>query len=143
MAIINASLDVSEQKEVKEIRMDLLTTGATFAGVQVPWPCEVRDVYVTARRLSGAPTVELERYTFAGGLTINSGVMAAQIVPAFGTSGAFRASLAAQGSTLVQLASGDLLVLVGAGTNAAADDLCVSVVLQKLQDTVADFGVSS
>lgn len=136
-------MDVSEQKEVKEVRLDLLTTGATFAGVQIPWQCEIRDIYVTSRRLSGAPTVEVEKYTFAGGLTVNSGVMAAQIVPAFGTSGAFRASLAAQGSSLLQCASGDVLVLVGAGTNAAADDLCVSIVLEKLQRIVATFGVES
>jgi len=62
-------------------------------------------------------------------------------VPAFGTSGVASASLAAGGSTLLNLSAGQVLVVTTSGANTASDDLLVEVVLEKLQDIVSFYGV--
>lgn len=145
MAIVNRDLDPSQQKEVLTFNVKLAGVGGgTYVLGNLPFPCEISKIAVTAKSLSGAPSVEVEGYKWAGGVTINSAIMTALAVPAFGTSGVFvSASLGVAGSTQVQLAAQDQLVATITGANTAADDLCISVVVKKLQDIVSMYGSST
>lgn len=147
MAIINRDKDVSEQKQSYHETIKLFnTTGGTFPILLVPYNAEVRAVQVAARALSGAPTVEVEAHRFVAGagVTVNSSIMTALTMKAFGTSGiANSLSLGVAGSTQVQVAAGDLLVATCVGANTGADDVVVSVVLKCLQDIKSDFGSAS
>ena len=145
MAIVNRDLDASEQLATFNLALTLAaTSGGTYVLASVPWPCEVKRVVVTAKSLSGTPSLEVEGYRFSGGVTINSAIMAAQLIPAFGTSGAFSsASLGVAGSTQVQLAASDSIVASVTGANSAADIVNVAVVVKKLQDIASSFGASS
>lgn len=145
MGITNRDKDVSEQKQEWIAHKDLVNvTGGTYILAIAPYACEVRAVSASAKALSGAPTIELERHTFVAGsgVTVTStSLMVALTIPAFGTSGQFEsASLAAAGSSFVQLARGDALVASIIGANTGADHLCVTVVVKKLQDIVSQFG---
>jgi hypothetical protein len=68
-------------------------------------------------------------------------MMQALTVPALGTSGVAAASLAASGSTQLNLSAGQVIVVTTSGANTAADDLSVAVVVEKLQDIVSYYGV--
>lgn len=136
MAIVNRDKDSSEQKESRTWHKTLVDTGGgTFPMFIVPYACEVEAVTAAAQTLSGTPSIELEAYSFSGGVTINSDIMAALAYPAYSTSGIFAsASLGTAGSTQVQLAQGDLLVATCTGANSAGDHAVVNVVLRALQD---------
>jgi hypothetical protein len=138
MAIVNRDLDVSEQKDVIKFNRLLAATGATLPMWVAPYPFEIVEVNLTARALSGAPTARVDVYKFGGTTSISAMVLLT--IPAYATSGALTsASLAAAGSTHVQGAAGDMLVLTTAAANTACDDLVATVVIKKLQDIVSTF----
>lgn len=154
MAIVNRDLDASEQLQVFSYTLfapsaaaGSFSLGATYQLGNIPFPCEIKKVECTANSLSGAPTIEVEAYRFVvgAGVTINSTVMAALAIPAFGTSGiAISASLGVAGSTQVQLAAQDQLVATIVGANTAViGNLTVNVVVKKLQDVVSSYGATS
>lgn len=148
MAIVNRDLDASEQLQVLHFSINAPTlTGGTYLLGNLPFPCEIKKVEASAAALSGTPALEVEGYKFVAGagVTINSSVMAALTVPAFGTSGiAISASLGVAGSTQVQLAAQDQLVATISGANSAVIGLLnVNVVVKKLQDIVSQYGATS
>ena len=154
MAIVNRDKDPSEQLEVLSYTLfapsaaaGSFSLGATYQLGNLPFPCEIKKIEATANSLSGAPSIEVEIYKFVAGagVTINSSVMAAMVVPAFGTSGiAISASLGVAGSTQVQAAAQDQLVAVITGANTAViGNLTVNVVVKRLQDIVSFYGATS
>jgi hypothetical protein len=144
MSEINRSMDVSERKDVYVKSTGALATGSTIGIFIAPYPCKVRDIYVAALGLSGAPTLAFPvNRVAAGGVTALAGPAATLTVQAVGTSGPVRASLAVAGSSLLLLQTGDVMYLTSGAANAALVDATVSVVVEKLQDIVSHFNVSS
>lgn len=138
MAIVNRDKDASEQREQMCFPRVLAAVGTSQILWVAPFPFEVVKVAVTARALSGAPTMRLDIGRFGG--TASVSMMVALTVPVYGTSGAFvSGSLAAAGSSFIQGAAGDCLVMSIIGANTAADDLALSVVVKKLQDIVSHY----
>lgn len=144
MALVNRDKDVSERRYEVNWQKDLLVTAISPAVFIVPWPCKVVAVRATGRALSGAPTGVLQGTKFivgTGNTILQASMMAALTVPALGTSGLGSASLAAAGSTQLQLDAGQVLQWTSAVANTAIDDAAIVVVLEKLQDIVSDFGL--
>lgn len=142
MGVANRDLDPSEQKRDVSVRYDLISTsGGTFPLMVVPQQAEITAVSVTAEGISGTPSIEIEAYKFSGGVTINSDVMVAMAYNAFATSGVLSsASLGVAGSTQVQVDAGSVLVATATGTNAAADNVTIHLVLKSLQDIRSHHG---
>lgn len=143
MAIVNRDLDASEQKKSFAACVATpSTTGGTHPILVVPFQSEVKAIYCAARAISGAPSVEIESYSFivGTGYTSNSVISTAKAVVASGTSGPVALVLGTAGSTQVRVNAGDLLVATVTGANSSYSDLAVTVVLQALQDIKSDFG---
>jgi hypothetical protein len=136
MAIINRSLDASEQKFVVSAHYINTTTGISGIPVwRAPFPCQVIGVTATACGVSGSPTslLKLERFNIGTGLSAVA-IAGALTHTAFGTSGAQGFSLVATGSSLLQMAVGDQLTITTGGANSACQGLLVEAVVQALQD---------
>lgn len=143
MAIVNRDMDASEQKQIWMRGFSVLTTtGGTYQAFIAPYAVELKDIYVSAKGISGTPTVTFYKMFFSGGASLVA-ASAALTVTAYGTSGTLRASLNAAGSTTVQLAAGDVLVVQSAATNAGMDDAVLTIVAKALQDIKAPFGVTT
>lgn len=150
MAIVNRDLDVTQQKI--EHSTIVTTSVAASAGVNfpvwmAPYPCVLKAVEVAAQGISGAPNAAIDIYRFivgTGATTILS-VGNTLAVKAIGTSGPQGFSLAAAGSTLLQLATGDVVILnqLFSGGNVAIDKAVVSVVTQPSQDIKSHWGSQS
>lgn len=144
MAIVNRTMDSSEQRKVLENLAGPTGTGATVIIGQVPWPCIVDAAQFAAFGLSGAPTAQLvvNRFIVGQGFTaFNLG--SANVLPAFGTSGvlAVGASLPAAGSTLNTLQTNDVILVQTGGANSAVTGLSVGIVLRPIQDVKKAFGL--
>lgn len=141
MGITNRSYDVSEQVKVFNANNGAVATGATVILLNVPYPCILQDIRVSAIGLSGSPA-----WTFLVGRTVAAGftmqaVAGALTVQAVGTSGPQRASLLASGSTLLNLDAGDHLAVVTATANTNTLSSCVDIVLKATQDIKSNYGV--
>lgn len=144
MAIINRSKDPSERKDVFVMHKNPMATGLTMGVCILPYPCLVQDIYVAANGLSGSPVLsfQVERLT-SGGATAIGSLAGNLTLQAVGTSGPQRASMAVTGSSLLNLQASDMIVVSSTGSNTAANDVVVEVVVKKLQDIVSYFGVST
>lgn len=147
MAIVNRTLDTSEQRKVlscvvKEAAQ--LTTGITSIIAQVPWPCVLEAVQHAAYGISGAPTVTVlvNRFIVGTGATAIN-LTAAMALNAYGTSGSpiIGGSLLAAGSTLLNLLPNDVLQYQTGGANSACLNLSVSVVVRPIQDVKKNFAI--
>lgn len=153
MAIINRSLDPSQQRHVMQASLNgssgiILTTGTTYIIGVVPWPCTLDAGQLCGFGVSSAPTCALHVQRFIPGSGFTTYVIAtgtSNLVPAFGTSGVGISAmiLPASGSTLLNLQANDVLALTFAGANAAATGLNVAVVLKPIQDSKLHFGLSA
>lgn len=144
MAIINRDLDASQQKDVLQFAAPGgVATGVTLQCVAVPYPATLQAIQVSAVGISGSPTYGfgIGRFIAGAGYTFIVGGATTITARAVGTSGPVAASLAASGSTLLSLQSGDVLCLLSAGANSAVAQLNVSFVVQALQDYKTMFGV--
>lgn len=137
MAIVNRSLDSSEQIKVFNCSTGAVATGATFFAIGVPYPCVIKAAQMWAVGLSGSPTwtLKVHRFIVGTGLTAFA-ISGANALPAMGTSGVMQSgvSLLASGNTLLNLVKDDLLFISSAGTDAAVAAGCLSVALQPIQD---------
>lgn len=132
MAIINRSLDVSEQQYTVAKSVNGTATGAKYVLGIIPDSVQIMQAKSYALGLSGAPTAQLQLARFipgAGATVINIGSALTHV--AFGTSGLQSFAL---GSSPIYAKAGDVLQVASAGTNAALTDLAVEVVLKSLQD---------
>jgi hypothetical protein len=136
MAIINRSLDSSEQKMVVSAVFNATTTGVSGLPVwRAPFPCLVVGVTATASGVSGSPTSLLKLERFTPGVGFSAVAIAGALTHvAFGTSGAQGFSLVATGSSLLELAAGDQLTITTGGANSACQGLLIEAVVQALQD---------
>jgi hypothetical protein len=151
MAIINRTLDASEQRKILSCSVNgssgiAIITGSTAVLGIVPWPCTLDAGQIVAFGVSNAPTCALSVNRFIPGSGQTTYVIAtgtSNLPPAFGTSGVGISGmiLPASGSTLLNLLANDVLQLTFAGTNAAATFLNVTLVLKPIQDQKVNFGI--
>lgn len=130
MGIVNRSKDVSEQQRDIYVDVQATSTGVTKQMYHVPHAMEIQSMKALAEGISGTPTalVKIQRFVVGEGETQIS-ITPALTLQSVGTSGpqAFVISSAA-------LQAGDQLVVTHGGTNAAAADLGISLVVKALQD---------
>lgn len=147
MPILNRDNGLSQQRDVLTARVQLPVTGESYALINIPYPCALQAAYFGAAGLSGSPQYALRvlRFSSGGATTVNLGVSNQIISTALGVSGGAQgwSGIATLGGTLLQLQTGDVVVLGTAGTNAAARELAVSLVVQKTQDIVSHFGLAT
>lgn len=130
MSIVNRSLDSSQQQfDVYYNEHDTVTStsGQAYA---CPHAMQVQSAKLAAEGISGSPTAQLQIQRFvtgAGETQIPLG--AALALQSVGTSG-----LQSYTFSSTALQAGDQLLVTHAGSNAACDQLAVSVVLKPLQD---------
>lgn len=150
MAIVNRDLDVSQQKQV--LNGSVSTTvgasaGLAFPAITIATPGFVKTIELTATGVSGAATIALDvqRFVVGSGLTTIPYLSTTMAIASFGTSGIKIATLAAAGSTLLNLQMGDVITVnqLFSGGNVAIGKLEVNAVVQAAQDIVAYFGSST
>lgn len=143
MAIVNRTLDASEQKKAFEMSAGAVATGVTLPVCLVPYPCNFLAAEFAAAGLSGSPTAALAVNRFIVGTGFTTWVIAAggsNTLQAYGTSGPLAAVCVAQGSTLLELQADDLITVTSGGSNAAVTQLAVGIVLQPIMDIKTTFG---
>ena len=143
MAIVNRDLDTSQKKESVQSVVASLALGASHAVIAVPqYPVELKYVAVSPVAIAAAPVLSLEiiRFVTGAGLTVIPGIAATLAVAAHGTSGVQGFSLAAPGSTLLNLQSGDMLGIRIPGASGAVTTMGVNVIWNPTQDIKGAFG---
>lgn len=144
MAILNRDMDPSEQKELFRFAGSTqITTGNTqWIGI-VPYPCTVQSARSVAVGVSGAPIINFQVQRFAPGNTVIALGISGMLLNNFGTSGCLGYSgLAAPGATVLNLQLGDIVMFEMSGSNSAALQLALELVVKKTQDIVSYNGVS-
>lgn len=144
MAIVNRTLDPSEQKKVFSVSAGAVATGVTGILAVVPYPSILNAGEIAIFGISGAPNYSIVNNRFvvgAGATAITIAVGTSNIPLAYGTSGAWPMVLPAAGSTLLQLQANDVLMYLSGVAATAVTGLSVSVVLQPIQDQKLQFGV--
>lgn len=150
MAVVNRTLDVTEQRKVAlqwSNGVTLVGTGVTRTIGIVPWPCTLDAGQIYASGLSGAPSYQLSVNRFIVGSGFTTYVIAvgsSNVPPDFGTSGVGVSAmiLPAAGSTLLNLQANDVLYFVSGVANTASTYLHISLVLKPIQDIKTNFGLS-
>lgn len=135
MAIINRTLDTSEQLEKVQLYQKGTVTAIDYVVYRCPRAMQIQTARALSLGLSGTPTstLKLTRFVVGAGQTTIS-ISGALTNVAFGTSGIQSMSLPAAGSSLLNLQTGDVLIVSAAGTNAALTDLMVEVVVKNIAD---------
>lgn len=144
MAVVNRSLDASEQRKVLSANFGLVATGVTLAVAQIPQPMTVQAIQIQAAGVSGTLSGGLYIQRFIVGTGFTSIAFGSSFAPPdFGVSGvpAVGVSLPAAGSSLLNLLANDTIVLKTTGSNAAAMNLSVNMVLLPTQDIRTFFGL--
>lgn len=143
MAVVNRTLDTSEQYKVHGIVSAAVATGVTLAVAHVAWPCTIKAAEVAAFGVSNtfSGCLYINRFIVGSGLTVIA-LGTSFAPPAFGTSGvpASGVSLPAVGSSLLNLQANDVITFLSAGSNAAVNTLSLQLVLQPTQDIRTYFG---
>lgn len=130
MAIVNRALDATEQKKDVFVNIKGTVTATSDQVYHVPHAMEIQSAVACAEGLSGAPTSQLQIQRFvvgAGETQIPLGP--ALTLVAVGTSGPQSFTFS---STALQ--AGDQILCTQAGTNAAAAQLSIGLVVKALQD---------
>lgn len=144
MAIVNRTLDASQQTLVVKFSKDgVIGTGVTVPVGLVPSNSTLKAVKLAAAGLSGSPVVDLSiwRFIVGAGVTVITGGATSLTVVAEGTSGVQSFVLAASGSSLLNLLSGDKLIAVTSGANTAGTNYAIEAVIQMVQDIRTVHGV--
>jgi len=119
------------------------SAGVDYPMMIVPYTATLKAVSVAALGVSGAPFAQLaiSRNTAGGATIIVTGVASSLAIQSAGTSGAQAMSLAAPGSTLLNLQAGDVLVMrqLFSGGNVASI-VAVTAVVQATQDIRKSLG---
>lgn len=143
MAVINRTLDQSQQRFTMNAQAGAVATGVTGILGIVPTPCVLEAGQIAAFGLSGAPSYQLtvQRFIVGTGITAIT-IGGANVPPAFGTSGlaVSGVSLNAAGSTLNNLLPGDVIMYLSGVANTAVTGLAVSLVMRPIQDIKKWFG---
>lgn len=146
MAIVNRSLDASQQRIVLHQAVGAVATGVTTIVGLVPWPSVLDAAQLALNGVSTTPTFELgvNRFIVGAGFTyiiLAKGTSNA-LAYDYGVSGVVTTGMyqAASGSTLLNLLANDQLVLTSGGSNAAVKSLSIGCVLRPIQDIKKYFG---
>lgn len=150
MAIVNRTLDSSEQKKTLYVTANTVVNGTTLSVGLVPYPSTFIGGQLSCWGISGAPTVEVAVNRFIAGTGFTTWVLAkgTSNTPAdFGVSGAGAFGTGAsgmiciaQGSTLGILLANDVItVTVAGGTGAAAKSVFADIVIQPIVDIKTHF----
>lgn len=171
MAIVNRDKGLSEQREVYSRTIAPAIEGSSAAIsyylFQAPYAMAIQSCQVAAlgggvagataggaAGISGSPMgyLEVQRFIVGTGFTQVAGLGSTIAFAAYGTSGSLvgvsgsiGVSLVALGSTLLNLAQGDVVVmrLAYASAATAISQLTMTVVCQALQDIKSHFGLST
>jgi hypothetical protein len=140
MAICNRDLDVSQQRQEYQATIAPTATGLTYLLAVVPYPARLVAMAQGAVGLSGAPnhSIWLNRFVVGSGITTIS-FGNSLVTTAMGTSGIQSFSLPL--ASTFPLQAGDVLLLSTAASNTSAASVCVTTVIQALQDYKTEFGV--
>lgn len=148
MAIVNRTLDASEQKRTFTASFYSgaagILNGSTLHCLTVPSDAKIAAIQIACTGLSGAPTVGLsvQRFIVGTGVTTIQGGATTLTLPEWGTSGTIAMVIASSGSSFLNVLANDVLTLTTAGgTGAASKQLAVSIVLQATQDIKTQLGV--
>lgn len=144
MPLVNRDKDTPEQRDLLSYSTGAVATGVTLNLFIAPYSAEVSIVEVAAVGLSGTPTGQLSisRFIVGSGVTnLGTGGFSLVTITAFGTSGALLVPQNASGSSLIQLARGDVLTYVSGGANSSVANLTVTLALKCLQDIKTHFGI--
>lgn len=143
MAIVNRTLDASEQRKSFTANFAATATGLTLPILEVPFNSTLDAVQLAAFGLSGAPTYALrvQRFIVGTGLTVIAGGATTATPPEFGTSGILTMSLATSGSTLLNLLAGDVLTITTGAADTAVKSLSVGICIKAVQDIKTTNGV--
>ncbi len=136
MAIINRTLDSSEQKEAWPFAANAVASGTDIVVKVVERACTITDCKVTSLGFSGAPVLQLKALRFVAGTGGSSFLIGASFVlSAQGTSGMQSYSLPATGSSQLLLQKGDVVIAWSQGGAATAcTALAGEIVVQNMQD---------
>lgn len=145
MAIVNRTLDASEQRKTLQVKLVAAELVNGFSGIIciAPYPATLDAGSIALYGISGAPQFQLSvnRTGGAGGSFICA-VGTSNIPLAMGTSGAWQVVLPAAGSTLLNIGAGDtILYAQPGGSGAAAVNAVISLVLKPIQDIKTQHGV--
>lgn len=146
MALVNRDKDASEQRVDLHKALGAVATGATRQLAVIPYPCTLQLVEAAATGVSNAMQIafQVNRFVVGAGATAIVLGISNLVLQNVGTSGPQGFSgLAAVGSTLLNLAAGDVLQAVSSVSNGNATDLVISCVLKRTQDIVSMYGTSS
>ena len=140
MAIVNRTLDPSQQNTVVSIQIPAVATGLTVPIVPIASQGTLQALRVSAQGISGSPQYIANIYRFnSTGITIMP-VSSTFVARDLGISGLLSVSLFASAS-LIQLLPNDYIGVNSFASNAAVTALTVSVVYQAVQDIKTSFGV--
>lgn len=155
MAIINRSLDSSEQKQTFVFFnprfndttgvSNTVITGVTCVFAMVPFAGGVLEsVRYLAQGVSNSMQVQpLILRNTSGGVTLINPSISNMVLQNLSVSGIVGYSgLAATGSTLLQLQVGDGLAFATSVANASAQQLVLEFVVKKTADITQTFGIS-
>jgi len=142
MAIVNRSLDASEQRKAFTMNLQAVATGVTIQAMIVPYASVLEGVKVAAAGLSGSPTYDLRIWRFIAGtgVTTIAGGATTLTAVAVGTSGVQSMVLASSGSTLLNLLANDVITLTSGAANTAVTNLTVGIVVKAVQDIKTVYG---
>ncbi|MCA2656865.1 hypothetical protein [Microcystis sp. M061S2] len=140
MPVIARELDVSERRRITSLDAQNVAAG-TYKIEIIPGAHQIDAVRVAATGLTTTPTLQLiaQRFIAGAGLT-NINIGSALTLQALGTSGVQTYVLPAAGSSLLQLAEGDILSVTTASGGVTA--LSVACVVRTLQDIKSFFSVA-
>ena len=143
MAIVNRSLDASEQNFIVGDQLGAVATNVSTSVGIVKTPGQIREWIYLADGLSSTPSYQLviQRWTSGGDTLIPLG-SAVTINAAYGVSGSVViGGTLAQDSTLGAVQKGDRLLVNSAVANAASANLMVDVVIRATQDIKKTYDV--
>lgn len=140
MSIQNRDEGLSQQLEILPLVLNAaVVTGASLVGRAVPFACSLQGVFAGALGLSGSPQYMFNvlRFTSGGATTLALGISNITLSAALGTSAMIGWSgIRAAGSTILNLAKGDVVLVTSAGANTAVEKLVVDLIVKKTDDIV-------
>lgn len=151
MSIANRNLHLSQQLDwityfsPQSVGNSILVqTGATLLFQVMPYPATIQSGLVTATGVSAAMQLSLkvQRFVPGAGLTLITVGISNIVLQNMGTSGVLGFSgFPANGSTLLNLLTGDILFLQTSVAASAATALMVELAVKKTQDIVSFNGL--
>ena len=141
MGVINRSLDTSERRRQINTVINNTSTGVGYPVFEAPHPCTIKTARCAAVGLSGAPTSALYLHRFIVGTGMATYAIGGALTHvAIGTSGPQTYSLPATGNSLLNLQTGDVVVTLTAGSNAALAAKAVQLVVEATQEIKSWWG---